>query len=171
MVTVGQILKPQGVRGEVKVKALTDDPSRFCVLKSVYACGRQLHIERARVGGRDVYIKFKGIDDRNAAEGLRGAFMEIERDEAVVPSSGEFFISDLIGAELTARGKNGEASAIGVIRAIDSFGAADVFSVECADGGEMTFAFVKALGAEFDGAHKRLSVDGEKLAEVAVYED
>lgn len=170
MVTVGQILKPQGVRGEVKVKPLTDDPSRFCVLKSVYACGRQLYIEHARVGGRDVYIKFKGIDDRNAAEGLRGAFMDIERDAAVTPSADEFFISDLIGAELVARDANGETT-IGVIRAVDSFGAADVFSVECAGGGEMTFAFVKALAAAFDSERRRLSVDGGKLAEVAVYED
>ena len=165
MVTVGQILKPQGVRGEVKVKPLTDDPSRFCVLKSVYACGKRMLIEKARVGGRDVYIKFVGIDDRNAAEGLRGAFMEIERDDAVTPAADEFFISELIGAALFARGDGGETQ-IGVIRAVDSFGAA-----ECADGAEMTFAFVKALDAAFDGERKRLSVDGARLAEVAVYED
>lgn len=170
MVTVGQILKPQGVRGEVKVKPLTDDPSRFCVLKSVNACGKRMLIEKARVGGRDVYIKFVGIDDRNAAEGLRGAFMEIERDDAVTPAADEFFISELIGAALFARGDDGETQ-IGVIRAVDSFGAADVFSVECADGAEMTFAFVKALNAAFDGERKRLSVDGARLAEVAVYED
>ena len=35
----------------------------------------------------------------------------------------------------------------------------------------MTFAFVKALNAAFDGERKRLSVDGARLAEVAVYED
>ena len=150
---------------------MTDDPSRFCVLKSVFTCGRELRIASARVSGGDVYVKFMGIDDRNAAERLRGAFIEISRDDAVGLADGEFFIADLIGSTLVARENDGAETRIGKIVSVESFGAADVFSVKCEDGAGMTFAFVKALGAMFDADSKLLSVDGAKLAEVAVYED
>lgn len=169
MITVGRILKPQGVRGEVKVKPLTDDPSRFSVLKSVDVDGKSYRVGSVRNNGNDVFIKLVGVDDRNAAESLRGAYIRIDRAAALPLSDGEFYIADLVGAELCARTKSGSPQSIGVIKSIDSFGAADVFTVECLSGDEMTFAFVKALAAEFDG--KRLIVDKDRLAEVAVYEN
>ncbi|MDE7464431.1 MAG: hypothetical protein K2M48_05320, partial [Clostridiales bacterium] len=78
MLEVGQILKPQGIRGEVKVK--TSDPSRFCVLKSVEINGKQYRITSARASGNDAYIKLEGVNDRNAAEELRGATLKIETE-------------------------------------------------------------------------------------------
>ncbi len=169
MLEIGQILKPQGIRGEIKVKPLTSDPSRFCVLKSLTVRGKAYRVESVRISGADVYIKLGGVDDRNAAEALRGAFIEIERCLAVETDKDEFFIADLVGSKLYTRRDGGEVC-IGEIAAIDSYGAADVFTVACAEG-EMTFPFVKALNAEFDGDKKILYVDGQRLNEVAVYED
>ncbi len=170
MITVGQILKPQGIRGEVKVKAMTSDPSRFCVLKSVYIDGKPYKIKNARIGANEVYLTLDGVSDRNAAENLRGAMLQIDRAAAIDLEDGEFFVSDLIGATLFSL-DGGEEKQIGKILRIDSFGAADVFTVECDDGRNMTFAFVKALSPRFDGQDRKLTVDGGKLREVAVYED
>ena len=173
LLRVCRIGRAQGLKGEVTVRIFTDEPEeRFAPGAELFNRDGSVTytVERARTFKNRWYLKLEGVDDRNAAEGLRGAFMEIERDDAVTPAADEFFISELIGAALFARGDGGETQ-IGVIRAVDSFGAADVFSVECADGAEMTFAFVKALDAAFDGERKRLSVDGARLAEVAVYED
>lgn len=165
---IGRVLKPQGIRGEVKIGALTDDPSRFELLKSVDVGGRLLRVEKVQVRSDGVYIKFVGIDDRNAAELLRGKFLSVDRAAAVPLSDGEFFIADLIGAELVVR-ETGDV--IGKIANVDSFGAADVISVLLENGGAMSFAFTAALGATLDEKSKTLTIDGERLREVAVYED
>ncbi|MCH5155209.1 MAG: 16S rRNA processing protein RimM [Clostridiales bacterium] len=169
MITVGQITKPQGVRGEVKVRPMTNDPSRFCVLKSAYIDGRLYKLSAVRVSGNDVYLRLSGVDDRNAAETLRGKYIEIDRAAAVALDDGEFFIDDLVGATLCARTADGSQS-IGTIMSVQSFGSADVFTVQT-ERGEMTFAFVKALNAEYDEESNVLSVDGQKLKEVAVYDE
>lgn len=171
MITVGQIVKPQGVRGEVKVVPMTDDPSRFCVLKSVTVSGRTLKIENVRVASDAVYIKFGGISDRNEAEKLRGAFVTIDRAAAVPLEEGEFFVADLLESTLVSRDKSGDTKTVGKIKSVQSFGAADVFTVECEDGKEMSFAFVKALCAEYSEQEKTLFVDGDALAGVAVYDE
>ena len=169
MITVGQITKPQGVRGEVKVRPMTNDPSRFCVLKSAYIDGRLYKLSSVRVSGDDVYLRLSGIDDRNSAELLRGKYIEIDRAAAVALDDGEFFIDDLVGAMLVARGTDG-SQRIGVIQSVQSFGAADVFTVQTVRG-EMTFAFVKALNAELDEESNELYVDADRLKEVAVYDE
>lgn len=167
LIAVGKITKPQGIRGEVKVMPMTDDPSRFCVLKSVTVDNRAYRISSARVSGGDVFLKLDGVNDRNAAEALRGKLLSIDRALAKPLSDGEFFIADLIGAKIAPRG--GEA--IGTVREINSFGAADVFSVECVSGKTMSFAFTKAICAEYSDCENILYVDGKALDEVAVYDD
>ena len=161
------MLKPQGIRGEIKVRPLTDDSSRFRMLKTVTVGGTPRKIESVRVAEDAVYLKLSGIDDRNAAETLRGKFISVERAAAAPLSDGEFYIADLIGAQLFSRGEN-SVTPLGKIKRIDSFGAADVFTVD----GEktFTFAFVKALNAEYDEGKRILYVDEDRLAEVAVYE-
>lgn len=165
---IGEVLKPQGIRGEIKVRPLTDNPLRFRMLKTVTVGGAPKRIQSARIADGAVYLKLEGVDDRNAAENLRGRFISVEREAAAPLSDGEFYIADLIGAELFARSDDGVVP-LGKILRIESFGAADVFTVD----GEkpFTFAFVKALAAEYDGEKNALTVDKARLDEVAVYED
>lgn len=167
---VGQILKPQGIRGEIKVKPLTDDPSRFRLLKTVTIGGAVYRIERARIAQDGVYIKLFGVNDRNAAEMLRNKFISIERVAAVALDDDEFFIADLTNAELAVR-SGADSRVVGNIIRIDSYGAADVFTVSDKDGKTFSFAFIKALEPEFDAQTRTLYVDEARLAEVAVYED
>lgn len=148
---------------------MTNDPSRFCVLKSAYIDGRLYKLSAVRISGDDVYLRLGGIDDRNAAELLRGKYIEIDRAAAVALEDGEFFIDDLVGATLLARTADSSQS-IGTIKSVQSFGAADVFTVQT-ERGEMTFAFVKALNAQYDESSNALTVDGGRLNEVAVYDE
>lgn len=149
---------------------MTDDSSRFCVLKSAYVGGQPYKIENARVNGNDVFLRLSGIVDRNGAETLRGRFIEVDRAAAVALCDGEFFIADITGSTLFARTGDGETK-IGRINAVQSFGAADVFSVECGDGKNMSFAFVKALDARYVVDKRAFSVDGDRLKEVAIYDE
>lgn len=158
------------MRGEVKVKPMTDDPSRFRMLKSVYVGGQPYKIASVRLGGLDVFIRFSGVEDRNAAETLRGKFLTIDRVAAVPLGEGEFFVADLVGSTLVARNSDG-CRTVGKILSVQSFGAADVFTVDVGDGKQMSFAFVKALCAEYDDDKNTLYVDGARLNEVAVYDE
>ena len=148
---------------------MTNDPSRFYVLKAVYIDNVAYKLSSVRVSGVDVYLKLMGIDDRNAAEMLRNKYLQIDRAAAVALDDGEFFIDDVVGATLVAKTAGGSEH-VGTIKSVQSFGAADVFTVTT-ERGEMTFAFIKALAAEYDDNKRVLTVDGERLKEVAVYDE
>ena len=63
---IGLILKPQGIRGEIKVLPLTDDPHRFIGLKQAFLSEEKkpVRIMGARVGKDAVYLFLEKIYDR-----------------------------------------------------------------------------------------------------------
>ena len=80
-VVVGHVTKAHGIRGEVAVEVRSDNPERFVDGGSVFTHdGRSLTIERAHAHGVRMLVKFDGVEDRSAAEALRG-------QELVVPES------------------------------------------------------------------------------------
>ncbi len=170
---IGEILKPHGIRGEVKVKPLTDDPARFTELRSVEIGGRLYRIKKVRIAQDGVYIMLDGVSSMNDAEKLRGKMLNIDRAAAVELSDGEFFIADLVGADIyTVGGESGSnAVKLGKIVDIKSFGAADVFEVTEVDGKTLSFPFLKKLSPRFDEDKRALYIDAAALNEVAVRED
>ena len=83
---IGEITKPQGIRGEVKVRHYTDDPDRFYDLETVLipdgAAFREIAVTGARVNGDDVFLTLEGIADRNEAEKMRGLKLYVDRAHA-----------------------------------------------------------------------------------------
>ena len=73
---LGEVVRPQGIHGEVKLRHYTDDPERFLDLTIVYREreGRYepIGVLGARVREDDVFLMLEGVADRNAAEALRG---------------------------------------------------------------------------------------------------
>ena len=124
---VGEIVRPQGIRGEVKLRHFTDDPYRFeeldAVLRQTGEGFEPLAIEACRVQGDDVYLKLEGFNDRNAAEALRGAMLYVDRAHAAELAENQFFIADLLGAEAVDT-KGGE---IGVLKDVLTPGGTDIF--------------------------------------------
>ena len=157
---IGRILKPQGINGEVKVEPLTDEPNRFFDFKTLTVGARVYKVKSVRVLGGYAYVKFDGVNDRNGAESLRNAFITIERAAAAPLDAGEFYMRRADGEEK-----------IGKITRVENFGAADVVSVRLADGKDLSFAFTRALNAEYSENERTLAVDGGAFDEVAVYED
>ena len=72
---LGQVLKSQGIKGEVKLRPYTDDLERFGALCHVYlkkgGTYQKHSVQSARVYKEFAFLKIEGIDDRNAAEELR----------------------------------------------------------------------------------------------------
>ncbi len=123
-VTVGRILKAHGVRGEAKVEALTFDPGRFKALEHVTAVSprgerRELSVSGSRPVQGGWLLKFNEFDAPEPLAALAGWTLEVPREEAAVPPSGQTLFADMIG--LTAiDAASGEA--IGAVLAIVTAG-------------------------------------------------
>lgn len=124
-ITIGQIVRAIGIKGEIKVKPITDNIARFKLLKIIYINSKPHKIERCRIDKDFVCLKIGGIDDRNSAEALKDAFIEIDRVNAVPLEDGSYFIADIIGCNLL----DDCGEKLGKITDISQYGAADVFTV------------------------------------------
>jgi len=110
-VVIGKIVAPFGLRGEVKVFPFTDFPERFEELGEVCVggddTGEVRRIRRARLHKGTVLVQFEGIDDIDAAEGLRGQEVRIRESDLAPLEEGSYYIHDLIGMEvLTTEGES-----------------------------------------------------------------
>ena len=99
---VAIVLKPQGIRGEVKVKALCDSAEDLKGLKRVFIDGVEYGVLGVRAQGETGYISLKGIFDRNAAEHLRGKDIFALRDDMPPLPEDRFYIADLTGCAVVA---------------------------------------------------------------------
>lgn len=165
-ITIGQIVKAVGIRGEIKIKPITDDAGRFRRLKIIYVKSKPYKIESCRFDGDFVVLKLAGIPDRNTAEELRDSFVEIDRVNAVPLEEGSYFIADILGCKLFT--DDGEQ--IGKITDVSQFGAADVFTVS--DGQKtVRFPFLKKMIVKVDVESGVVIVAKSVFDEVCVYED
>ena len=167
---LGEIVRPQGIRGEVKVRHYTDDPDRFYDLEVVFLKRGEnydeLNVEDARVQGDDVYLKLEGIDDRNEAEKLRNIQLWVDRDNAVELGEDEVFIADILGAKAF----DTKGNQLGVLKDVLTPGGVDVFVLKTPKG-TLMFPALKEVLLEMNADEGRLVLDENKLEEVALYED
>jgi len=152
MFVTGKILKPHGVKGEVRVFPTTDDPLRFKRLDKVsieFEDRREtlsLHIDGAKTALKFVFIKFRGIDDMSAAEKLRGGLITITDEEALPLEPDEYYVRDLYGmAVITDAGER-----LGVIADVLETGANDVYAVKRDNGGDILIPAVKRYVVSVD---------------------
>ncbi len=146
---VGEVLKPQGIRGELKIKPFTDSADDFRSFKRVFLGGEEFKVLSVRTGDGAVYLGLRGVPDRNAAELLRGRQVTIPREEAPEPEEGRYYIADLLGSEIVTE-------------------AGQVLGTLTADGKEILFPAVKGVVTEIDLIAKKLVVNEKRFYEVAV---
>ncbi len=162
---IGLIVKPQGIKGELKIQPLTDDINRFKILKTVIIDDKTYRVNSAIIGGNTVFLSLDGIIDRNTAETFRGKFLRVKREDAIPLEEGRYFITDVIGCKLvTDNEKVGEI--------IDVFSArTDIFTVRCENGKIMRFPFLKDAIINVNIGDKTITADKKRLSEIACYED
>jgi len=168
--SIGYILKPQGIKGELKVMPLTDDIQRFSRLKWVFFKNNdqyeKTYLKKVRIQGDTVFITLEGIDDRNKAEAYRGQYIWIDRDHAIRLPKDTYFICDLIGCTIVDL----EGKKMGIIEDILQTGSNDVYVVK--DGNhEILIPAIKSVIKEVSIRKKEIIVDSAMLEEVVVHED
>jgi 16S rRNA processing protein RimM len=101
-VLIGRIHGAFGVRGEVKLESLTEPQGNLAryqpwILRDAAGREREVSGAKARVGGKGLIGTLPGIEDRDAAEALRGAELYVPRSALPPPKDGEFYWIDLEG--------------------------------------------------------------------------
>jgi len=163
---VGIAVKPQGVRGEIKVEPLTDDTKRFKKLNSVLIDGKPFKILSVRTLPNEVYITLSGVEDRNTAELFRGKFLCVKREDAVALQENSYFITDLMGIKVV----DNEGNVYGKVFDITS-AKTDVIWIKNEQEKIIAFPFLKRVLIKVDLKCGEMQVDKEKFMEVACYED
>ena len=122
---VGQIAAPWGVRGDLKVQPLTDFPERFQRGAALWVRGHRHEVQRSRWSRGSVYLGLSGIDSRNAAEEMRGAFLEVPESDLTPLPEGQYYRFQVIGLEV----RTPEGRSLGQVAEILSTASNDVYIV------------------------------------------
>lgn len=130
---LGEILRPHGVKGELKVRILTDYPERLAEIDAVFvgtgiddSSPTQMAVGSFRFHQGYLLIKFKQIKDRTDAERYRGLFLMIDIEHAVPLEDGEIYLYQLIGLQV----KTEDGQVLGIIDEVLETGANDVYVVK-----------------------------------------
>jgi 16S rRNA processing protein RimM len=148
-ILIGKIVAPQGIRGEVRVQSFAEKNTDFKKLAVFSNRFDSADFKFVRVvpNANVVIAKINGINDRNAAETLRGTELFIERNALPdLQSDNEFYQADLIGFGVVRDNKN-----IGTVACFQNYGAGDIVELESGD-------MVSFVGATVDMANKIIYV-------------
>lgn len=160
---IGTVLKPQGIRGEIKVKSLLDSPEDFKYFKTVFLGEESYKVLSCRLAdGGAVFLSLRGIADRNAAELLRGKAVSADREEAPDLEEGRYYIVDLIGCAVETE----EGEVIGTLKEVTS-AATDIYTILSGEK-EILFPAVKGVVQSVDLESKKILVNKKAFEEVAV---
>jgi 16S rRNA processing protein RimM len=157
---VGRIGRAHGIKGEVGVEVRTDDPDlRFAdgaqLLTDPPERGPLTVVETRWHSGR-LLVRFKGVDDRTAAETLRGTLLVVEADEAArLEDPDEFYDHQLVGLAVVSTA----GDAVGEVVDVLHLPAQDVLAIKRADGAEVLVPFVKELVPVIDLDARTVTVE------------
>lgn len=164
LLNVAIILKPQGIRGEIKVKPLTDTPDDLKRFKLVLIDGKEYSVLNVRSAGEYAFLTLRGISDRNAAELLREKQIMVRRSDAPQLPEDTFYIVDVIGCLLYFN----DGEKVGEIVDITP-AKTDIYTV-LIGGKNVPFVAVNGVIESIDVQNKKVIVDKEKFMQVALFE-
>jgi 16S rRNA processing protein RimM len=153
--TIATVLRPHGVRGELKVRLETDFPERFAALSRVYLGPQYLPFELEGFRNLPQYglLKLKGLDDRMAAQAVSGMDVQIPIDEAMPLGPGEYYEYQVLGLEVWSA----DGERLGVIEEVLCTGSNSVYVTQ-GPGGEIVIPNLPDVVLEVDLNGRRMTV-------------
>ena len=164
---IGTVLKPQGVRGECKIRSWAADISLFDTWTELYLKTlddfQPVKFQITRIQDDFVFAHLNDSASANDAEKYRGTDLYIDRAHAAPAEEGSTLIADLVGC--AARDETG--AEIGVLTDVLQYGSVDTWVFKTKAGTLMAPALLAVFPA-VDVKNKVIQVIREKLEEVAV---
>jgi 16S rRNA processing protein RimM len=160
-VAVGRVLRPHGVRGEVVVQVLSDVPDRLAPGSRVKASwegkpsrpARELLVETYRPHKTGAVVRFAGAEDRDRAEELRDALLDVDRSEVPDAPEGTYYWYQLLGCRCWADGED-----LGEVTDLVEDGGG-LLLVVSKDGRHVPIPFVQSFLKEVDVERGRIELD------------
>lgn len=146
---VGRIAKSHGVHGELVVEVRTDEPEDRFVVGAVLTARaprerstRELTVRSVREHSGRLLVVVDGVDDRTAADALRGWLFVIDSAQLGEPEDpDEFYDHELEGMAVRLP----DGSDVGTVREVIHHGGGELLSIKAPDGREILVPFVAAI--------------------------
>ena len=155
-VLVGVIVGAHGIKGEVKLKSFTSDPSsigRYGPLQS--KSGQIFEITKIKPAKDGFIATLKGVTDRNQSELLRGTELFVAREKLPKLKSSEAYAHDLMGSDVLLE----DGSLLGKLIAMPNYGAGDLLEVELGSNTEtILIPFTSAFVPQSDFTSGKITV-------------
>jgi 16S rRNA processing protein RimM len=156
-IALAAVAGAHGVKGELRLKLFSDSIGSLSRHQKLYVGGVQRRLLAIRDSGKGAVVRFEGVDDRSAAETIRGSLVEVERSALPPLEEGEYYHADLIGLPAVDR----DGKPVGNVVAIENYGAGDLLEIRL-DGGKTALIPFRRGIADLEG--DRISLDPEFLA-------
>ncbi len=166
------------MRGEVKIKSFTADPRKIAAYGPVEdeSGARRFKVKVRGLAGGLVIARLAEVppqssksgssegatdrkemwlEDRNAAEALKGLRLYVGRDKLPKPKRGEWYQADLVGL----RAERVDGTAMGTVKSVQNYGAGDIVEVETAPGQTVFVPFTKRAVPDVDIDGGRIVID------------
>ena len=164
LIPVAEVARPHGVQGELRLKVYNPDSDLLAgrprvTLRLADGSERDAEITTARAVDKGLLVRFAGVDDRDAAEALRGTEICVPRNEFPDLDEGEFYACDVEGARAVLTG--GEE--IGHVAGLANYPTCDVLLVDRPSGGRLEIPLLAPYVGKVDttaGVVEILTIDG-----------
>ena len=155
-VLLGVVIGAQGLKGEVKVKTFTEAPENLGAYGPLHTRdGRKFTIAELRESSGLAIVHFEGINNRDAAEALKGAELCVSRATLPGTDEQEFYHADLLGL----RAEDEVGRSIGKVIAVHNFGAGDVIEIaRDDDNGTVLMPFTREIVPTIDLPQGRIVI-------------
>jgi 16S rRNA processing protein RimM len=158
LITIGKVQKPHGVRGELKIEPLTDDPERFLRLSRVFVTSpggstRDCPVISVRLMSGTPLLGLEGYDSPERSRELNGWLVQVPEEEAVPLPEGQYHWYEIIGMQVES--ESGEK--LGTITDIFSTSSNDVYVMEAGER-EIYLPATKDVIRQVDPKAKRMVI-------------
>ncbi len=169
-VCIGAIAGVRGLKGEVRIKSFTADPDDIAAYGPVSTeDGERTYRINVTARAKGLIIaRLDGIEDRDAAEALKGTRLYVPKSVLPKPDDGDFYHADLIGL----KAETGDGDTLGTVKAVHNFGAGDIIEIVDESGGgpgerkeDLMVPFTAELVPEVDLTEGRIVVAPQKVLE------
>lgn len=128
-VIVGRVVRPHGIRGELRIRPDTDFPERLPALREVVLLkngeSMQASVVSIRPHGTAMLVKLNGIDTLDAASHWRDAAIAVRREDAVPLEPGRHYVFEVVGLRVETE----DGQTLGTVAEVLRTGSNDVYVV------------------------------------------
>ncbi|AUX44060.1 ribosome maturation factor RimM [Sorangium cellulosum] len=158
-VPVAEIARPHGVQGELRLRLYNEGSDLLLTRPAVKlrlpdGAERDAKILGARPVDKALLVRLAGVDDRDAAEALRGAAVCVPRDTFAPLGEGEFYACDVEGARVLTP----EGELLGHVKSLQSYPTCDVLVVERKGAGPVEVPLTESFVSSVDVEHQTVQL-------------